>query len=179
MILLDGILAGILGGLVLGGNFANLRRLKVRGETTLGIALLVQLMLPWLSRTLPGPHGLYLGVWLLMMGLLVVVALANRKAVGMILVAVGVILNMVVICANGAMPVNLEAIAVVDPDVDVSRLEFDMLHEPLTQDTSMSVLADQWGIGGPGWHRGVVSVGDIFLVLGTGVIVFCGMRATC
>ncbi len=178
MILLDGILAGILGGLALGGNFANLRRLKIKGEAILGIALLVQLMLPGLSRTLPGPHELYLVVWLMMMGMLVVVALANRKSVGMILVAVGVSLNMVVICANGAMPVNLEAIAAVDPDVNLSRLEFDMLHEPLTQDTSLSVLADQFGIGGPGWHRGVVSVGDVFLVLGTGAIVFCGMRAT-
>ncbi|MDO9557580.1 MAG: DUF5317 family protein [Coriobacteriia bacterium] len=159
-----------------GGRLSNLLARSITGESVLLVALIVQLLLPSVSRVLPSARWFLLIAWLLMMGCLLVVALMNVRLVGMALVALGVALNMTVIALNGAMPVSLPAITAADPDVAIHSVKFDALHEPLSDQTLLPLIADTIAVPGPKWHRGIVSVGDIVLVIGLGLFVFSGTR---
>lgn len=91
--------------------------------------------------------------------------LANRRQRGMALIALGLLLNAVVIGANGAMP--------VDPDA-VRRLGVEEVvvapgkHEIMTPRTHLPWLGDVLAVSP---IRTVVSVGDIVLAAGIAVLV--------
>ncbi len=80
----------------------------------------------------------------------------------MLLVFLGLLLNMVVLAANGAMPVAPEAIAAVGlPGVEPMPGK----HEIMTESTRLAYLADIVPLPP---LRTIVSLGDI--VLGAGII---------
>lgn len=91
----------------------------------------------------------------------------NRKLPGMTLAALGLLLNAVVIAANGAMPVSEWAAEIAglsdqlrDPGVK---------HEALDGRTTLPFLADIIPIPG---LRKIVSVGDVVLAAGIGLLVY-------
>ncbi len=95
---------------------------------------------------------LLVGVW----------ALLNRYLPGMPLILLGLLLNTIVLAANGAMPVAPEAIAAVGlPGMEPVPGK----HELMTDDTRFGYLADVVPLPP---LRTIVSVGDI--VLGAGII---------
>ena len=91
-------------------------------------------------------------------------AAANSKRPGMILLAVGGLLNFLVVAANGAMPVSLDALAragIGSPAVGPPELGG--LHELMTSATRLRFLADIIPFR-PARH--VISPGDLALWAG-------------
>ncbi|MBW3562948.1 MAG: DUF5317 domain-containing protein [Actinobacteria bacterium] len=85
---------------------------------------------------------------------------ANRYRAGMPLILLGLLMNLVVIAANGAMPVDLEAVNAAGGATPVVALG---KHEPLTEASRLAFLADIFAIP---LLRTVVSAGDVVLAAG-------------
>ena len=102
----------------------------------------------------------------------VVFLIANRRLPGVLLIALGLGLNVLVIALNGAMPVSLAAArsAGVDPPPPGRA---DVEHERLNDDTKLPWLTDVLAI--PRAQQ-VFSVGDVVLGLGVADLVY--RRAT-
>lgn len=173
LLLLDGIVLGLIAGLATGGRLGNLVHAKLKGEIALVAILVFQVSVPRLAALLGLTGSIPLVLWLLSMVALVALALVNRRSAGMALAALGITLNILAIGFNGAMPVSLEAIASVDSAVTPV---FDLLHEPVTEQTRLIGLTDVIALPGPSWHRGVASIGDFFLTLGAGLYLFVAMH---
>ncbi len=173
MLLLDGIILGLIGGLVSRGRLNNLTHAKLKGEIALVAILVFQMSVPRLATMFGLTGSIPLVAWLLSMVALVVLALVNWRSAGMVLAALGVTLNIFAIALNGAMPVSMEAIAAIDSS---ATPRFDLLHEPVTDETRLVGLTDVVALPGPTWHRGVASIGDFFLTLGAGLYVFVAMH---
>jgi hypothetical protein len=86
--------------------------------------------------------------------------LRNRHLPGMLLVGLGLLLNMVVVAANGAMPVDPDAIMALGGDP--AALEPGK-HTLLTEETRLPWLADVWALPP---LRSIISVGDVVLAAG-------------
>jgi len=106
--------------------------------------------------------NLLVGAWLVM----------NIRIPGVALILAGLALNVLVIAANGAMPVSAAAArnAGVEPP---GRGVGDVEHELLDDDTVVPWLGDVLSFPG---LPGVFSVGDVVLALGLGHLVY--RRAT-
>lgn len=170
MVLVVGVLVlSVLAGWLSGGRVRNLGHVELRGTWMVFTAVGLQLVLGLV--TLTGGPGDVLGRPLLAVSHVALLGfiLANRYLPGMALVFCGFALNALVIVANGAMPVApaaLEAaggVAEVDPGK----------HQLLTDDTALPWLADV--IPMPP-IRSVVSVGDIVLAAGAGILIVGLMR---
>jgi hypothetical protein len=94
---------------------------------------------------------------------------ANRYLPGMVLVLLGFGLNALVIIANGGMPVSPDALVAVggSPTVDPGK------HQLLTDGSSLAFLADVIPVR---VLSTVVSIGDIILAAGVGILVVGLMR---
>ena len=94
---------------------------------------------------------------------------ANRTLAGMWLAAVGLLMNVVVISVNRAMPVSREAVldSGLPPDADLG-----LKHEILNDSTVLPWLADVIPVAP---FREVLSVGDAVLAMGIGVVVYAAM----
>ena len=90
----------------------------------------------------------------------------NRELPGMMLAAIGMALNVLVIAANGAMPVSAEAAEAAGLG---SIGEVGLKHELLTDATLLPFLADVIPI--PVIAK-IVSLGDLFLGAGIGWLVY-------
>lgn len=103
------------------------------------------------------------GWLLLLLSQLLVVAwlLRNRELPGVLLVAVGLLLNAVVIAANGAMPVDPAAMRAVGVDTDVAVPLGK--HTLLTAGTRLPWLADIFPLPP---LRSIISVGDVAIAAG-------------
>lgn len=102
------------------------------------------------------------GYLLLLLSQLVVLAwvLANWQLRGMVLVGTGLLLNAVVIAANGAMPVDpaaIRALGIGAAEVPPGK------HTLLTGETRLPWLADVWALPP---LRSIISVGDVVLAAG-------------
>lgn len=86
--------------------------------------------------------------------------LRNWSLPGMLLVGTGLLMNAVVMAANGAMPVSLEAIRAVGVEDPVLRLG---KHTLLDESTRLPWLADIWVLPP---LRSVISSGDVVLAAG-------------
>lgn len=101
--------------------------------------------------------------WLLLLFSQVLVlawVVRNWALPGMLLVGIGLLLNAVVMAANGAMPVSLEAIRAVgveDPVIPLGK------HTVLDESTRLPWLADIWALAP---LRSVISIGDVVLAAG-------------
>jgi hypothetical protein len=93
--------------------------------------------------------------------------LLNRNLPGTAIAAIGIVLNIVVISANGAMPVSARATEIAN----TSRITEDagVKHERLNDDTILPWLADVIPVPP---LRTIISVGDVVLALGIGYFVF-------
>ncbi len=160
MIILLGVLAaGVALGLARGGS---LRRL---GEARLHLVpvVLVGVALQGAAAFTGGGSlslALAIASYLAVFGF----ALANRHRPGIALLALGAFLNLMVVTANGAMPVSHAALAragVGDPFTGTTTR--DGLHEELTPDSRLRFLADVIPLRAV---RHVVSPGDLALWAG-------------
>jgi len=106
--------------------------------------------------------------------LLVALFLAgNHRLPGMPLVAAGLLLNGLVIVANGAMPVSAAAARHAGLETSSLRLGEDPLRERLDDSTRLAWLADRVPLATPGRPQ-VVSAGDILVAAGVGLLLIAG-----
>lgn len=151
-----------------GGRLVNLGDIELRAWWLLFIALGLQIG----TRYLPAEEwsewagvAMVLVSFVLLMGLV----LMNRSKPGMWIAGLGVLMNFVVIAANGGMPV-LPGAAEVASGFTVSEpdLSGTFKHVPLDESSRLTFFADVIPLRLVGIGE-VISLGDIFLALGLGV----------
>lgn len=154
------IVAALAVSLLRGGRLRRLAHAPIRHSWLLatGIALQVGVDVTAARGIAPGSLGTVglVSSQLLVVGWVVV----NRYRPGMPLILLGLLMNLAVIAANGAMPVDPDAIAAAGGSAAVPPLG---KHELLTEATRLPFLADIFGIP---LLRTVVSAGDVVLAAG-------------
>jgi len=108
------------------------------------------------------------------------VCLANYRCSGMSVIALGLLLNMVVVLANWGMPVSAESLSLVSPQSasEAGALSAGFYHAA-TPETRMLLLADILPLPGPRSFRAVFSLGDAALWAGVAIVIASGMRNQC
>ncbi len=156
------VLAAAIGtSLVRGGRLRHLADNPLRASWLLFAALGAQLAAEGLARA--SGHLAMVPTYPLLLAshaALVAWLVMNRRRAASWLVATGLALNAVVIAANGAMPVDPAALAVLGHDgapLDAGK------HMLMDDTTRLAFLGDIWAIG---WLRSVISVGDVALAVG-------------
>jgi hypothetical protein len=152
--------AGLLVSYLRGGRLSRIAEADLRWSWLLFAGLGLQIVVDQVTGRgplAPGQgYGLLLASQLLVLGWVVV----NRWRPGMLLILVGLVLNAVVIGANGAMPVAPEAIA----DIGLAGAQVPPgKHELLTEATRLKFLADIYPLPP---LRTIVSIGDVVLAAG-------------
>jgi hypothetical protein len=151
-----------------GGRLVNLGDIELRAWWLLFLALGLQLG----TRFLPdAPWSDWVGLTMVLISfaLLMIMVLLNRSKPGMWLAGLGVLMNFVVIAANGGMPVLAGAaevasgFTIADPDLSGT-----FKHVELNESSRLTFFADVIPIRLVGIGE-VISLGDIFLALGLGV----------
>jgi hypothetical protein len=148
--LLSGVIVGLAFGIAIGRDWRQLERLQILWIPVLVLALVARAVAPFA----PFP----LGLDLLGIALTTAFAAANWRLPGAPLVALGSLLNLVVIMLNGAMPVDVEMLAAAG-----GRLLDDAIHEPLTDRSVLPIFADVIIVP---FVRAAYSIGDVFIAIG-------------
>lgn len=146
-----------------------LGQVHLRGEAGLLVLLCLQALIP-LARTTGGLAQVAYWVWLATFPVLIGVALYNRAAPGMAVVALGLSLNLLVIGANGGMPVMSASASAAGMQEALTIPAGDFVHVLGTAATRLPWLADAIPLAGPTWFRLVPSPGDVLLY--SGVVAF-------
>jgi hypothetical protein len=151
---------------------ARLARVRVRAVRLLVAAAVVQL---GTSAVAPG-SGLARGTALVLTTLLVGLFLVgNARLPGVPLVALGLLLNVVVVGVNAAMPVSVSAASragITAADLHLAR---DAMREPTGPGTHLRALGDVVPVALP--HRPqVVSPGDVLVAAGVGLLLVTAGR---
>ena len=179
-LMLDFILIGILLGILTRGSLKSLSEMQVNAGWVLLAALSAQWIIPMAAASIGGASDrLLLWVaWVLPNLVALAVAAWNWRTPGFPLVALGILLNMAVVLLNTGMPVLVSnAVASgATKEAVAQSLAASWLHVPATSDTLALLLGDVIPFPGPWWHRGMLSLGDVILALGAGVVVFMGMH---
>lgn len=173
------IVAACVVGLARGGSMQNLAQLQLASWPLVFVAVAAQA-----AGAFAGAMGLAYASVLYVVGMLssaalvVVFVARNRDLPGMPLIALGFLLNAIVVTANGAMPVSQEAADRVGISTVGLYRNADAKHELIDSGTRLEPLADIVPVPLPKpLARGsnVVSVGDVVLAAGIGVLVVNAM----
>lgn len=157
-------------GIAARGGLGRLATLRVRGVRLLVAAAGLQL---GASALAPGTGWVRVPATVLAV-LLVALFLAGNSALpGVPLVAAGLLLNVAVVTANGAMPVSVVAAERAGVTPGELRLDDDPLREPLDGHTRLGLLGDRVPVALP-WRPQVVSVGDVLVASGVLLLLVVG-----
>jgi hypothetical protein len=169
------IVLACLAGLARGGSVHNLAQLHLDAWPLVFVAVAVQGLGAFAgSLGLPHPGLLYVLGMVASAALVVVFVARNRALPGMALIALGFLLNALVVVANGAMPVDQDAADRVGISTVGLYRNADAKHELVDGGTLLSPLADVIPVPLPrpvDAGSNVVSVGDVVLAAGIGVLV--------
>ena len=159
--LASSVVLGGLAGLALGGNWRNLRDVRIVWWPLAAVAVALRA----LAVILALPFAVHAGAILLTAA----VAGLNWRIPGAALIAAGSLLNAVVIGVNGGMPFD----AVAAASAGAYPLLNDRLHHPIGPGTILPWLTDVIPLG---LFRNVYSVGDFIIAAGGFCIPFFVMR---
>ena len=154
--LLSGVVAGLALGIAIGRDWRRLDRLQVKWLPVLALALVARAIAPLVPFAL--------GLDLLGIALTAAFAGANWRLPGAPLVALGSLLNLIVILVNGAMPVDIEMLGAAG-----GRMRDDAIHEPLSETSVLPLLADIIILP---FVRAAYSIGDVFIAIGGFLVPF-------
>jgi hypothetical protein len=155
--LVSGLVAGFILGLASGGNWRNLQRFDLKLWPALLAGVIARASAPLLG-------GLALTASIAGLMLVALVAIVNRALPGAWLIALGSLLNTVVIFANGGMPVDPGALA-----ASGKPAPSDGLHVILGPETRLPFLADVLLVP---IENNIYSAGDVVLAMGGFWMVF-------
>lgn len=175
------VIAGaIVAGYVRGGSLHRLARVSLPGWPLVVAALVIQALGAFaVVFGVRNPHAWYVAGMVTSAVLVAVFVARNRELPGMPLIALGFVLNAIVVAANGAMPVSTEAAQRAGITLAAVHSGTDAKHELLDDDTRFAFLADIIPVPLPFAPIGsnVLSPGDVVLAAGIGVLVTNGMLA--
>jgi len=160
---------GILLRVLSGNTIGDMKHIHVRGEAWLIAVLCLQGVLPLVRLTGTPAQAAY-WLWLTTFPLLIGIAWRNRLQPGMLLVALGLLANVIVVSINGGMPVMGAAAAAAGLQGRLSIPVGDFVHVLGGSATRLPWLADAIPLPAAPVSRLVPSAGD--LVLYVGVVVF-------
>ncbi|HEY8601144.1 MAG TPA: DUF5317 domain-containing protein [Thermomicrobiales bacterium] len=175
MLLLLAAVIGTLGGLWHGGALRHFARLSFRWPVLFlgGLILRAVAFSPIVRH-----DGAAIGVYVLAIACLAAGIAANRRIVGIELVLLGLVLNAIVILANGgAMPVSADALRLVGRYDYALQLrdEGPLGHVELaTAETVLRPLADIIPLSPVPLFQTVASVGDLLIAAGMLIIFYVG-----
>jgi hypothetical protein len=156
-------------GFIAGGSLRPFERLKVRwwgvalaGLAVQGVSLASAIGRPAGSAVLVGSYGL-----------LVVFAWVNRRLPALWLAMVGLVLNILVIGANGGMPVSASALETAGARAEGLIGSGGAKHHLMGPDDMLTPLGDVIGIPPP--IGAVISIGDVLLYAGIAILVIAVM----
>lgn len=164
----DGIVIAIVLSLFRGGNFKGIADLRLKHGWIFPLLLVMQFLFfmyqskfQWMAEA---SNYVYLGVYVVGLYFLLV----NRRHSGFHLIFIGVLLNFIVMAANGGrMPVSLEAASVLDPYfVEVLKEGIYAKHQALTDSTWFGFLGDIIPLSSPYPREQVISIGDVVMNIG-------------
>jgi hypothetical protein len=145
------------------GSFRRLGRIELRHVWILLVALAIQVVLEVVTFSPDQIDNIGFGLLMLSYLLILAFCLVNIKTSGFVIIAIGVILNALVIGLNQGMPtkpdtVNRNGRTVHEP------IERSVKHKPSSSDDVLGFLGDQ--ITFPGMPNDQFSIGDIVIFLG-------------
>jgi hypothetical protein len=155
-----------------GGSFKNIGNVNIKGWYLFIIAGLIQVSLSILKKidTYWSNYIIteyFLHIITITYFLMTLTILMNINKSYMKLFLIGVVLNFIVIFGNGGkMPVSLNGIEGIHKEVELPNREYDIKHVAVNKDTKFIYLADIILIPKPYPLPKILSVGDIFLMLG-------------
>jgi len=155
--LVSGAILGFIAGFALRRDWRPLREFQLRAFPVLLAAILMR------GVALAVPR---VGLPLEVLGIAAIglVALINRRTTGMVLIAVGCALNVLVIVVNQGMPVASDALLSAG-----AEMPHDPLHVVLGEATRLPALGDIIPVGP---FHSVYSVGDLAIAIGGFVVPF-------
>lgn len=145
---------------------ARLARVRVRAVRLLVAAAVIQLATSTLTPSSGIARGTALVLTTLLVGLFLV---GNVRLTGVPLMALGLLLNVVVLSANAAMPVSVGAAARAGLSRPQLHLDTDAMREPTGPGTRLAPLGDVVPVALPRWPQ-VVSAGDVLVAAGVGLL---------
>jgi Family of unknown function (DUF5317) len=149
---------------------ARLARVRIRAVRLLAAAAVVQV---GTSVLVPG-SGIARATALVLTTVLVGLFLVgNARLPGVPLVALGLLLNVVVVGANAAMPVSVSAAARAGIERSDLHLARDAMREPTGSNTRFAVLGDVVPVALPTRPQ-VVSPGDVLVAAGVCLLLLTG-----
>lgn len=155
---------GVVFGYLRRGRLVSIARARVRHPEFLLVAIAGSLVV---DLTETGPSGA-IAVVGLVGGLFF--AILNLHLAGMAVITVGVVLNLVPVALNGAMPVRPDALVeaeMVTVD-ELPRVSLTGARELETDQTLLPFLGDTFPVR---WTNQVVSIGDLVMVVGLADVV--------
>jgi hypothetical protein len=174
MVLMLAAVLGVAVGLLFGGTLSKLGSLPLRGLPLFGLAIGLQVVAyPPAWASWQPSDGLATWLWIVSYGVVILVAVQNRRIAGFPLAALGMLSNLVAVSTNGGHMPALKS-AMIDASVDYHRVHMNSVaaHAP-----NLPWLIDRWGA--PWWvpMANVYSIGDVLLAAGALWIVAAGMGA--
>jgi len=163
---------GVLLGVVVGGDPRKLAAIRLRRIELFYLAFVLQLVafplafLPW--RT---DDRMATALWLVSYALLVVGAIANRRIIGVPVVAAGMASNVIAVIANsGHMPALPQALRAANKHYSVH------FNSALNAKPRLPWLVDRWAV--PDWIPlgNVYSIGDVIIAVGVVLLVVAAMQ---
>lgn len=168
----DGIVIAIILALIRGGSFRGFADLRLKHGWIFPILLIVQLIIFSLQSKVPWIASMseYAFIIVYIIGLYFL--WINRQHTGFMVIFVGVLLNFIVMAANGGrMPVSLEAATILDPYfAQIIQDGVYAKHQLLTDTTWFGFLGDIIPITKPYPRDQVISIGDV--VMNVGIFLF-------
>lgn len=165
-IALLGAIVAVLAALFQGGSLERLARTNFKAVFLLVSGLALQVLFGIWSPSWLTDWG---GLTVLVVSNLLVLAwlIANRSLAGLLVAAVGLVMNLAVITVNGAMPVSADAVRAAGGD-ELEISEGALKHEVLDDETRLSFLADIIPVPG----LGILSAGDLVLAAGLALLAY-------
>ncbi len=155
--------------------WTRLAQVRIRAVRLLVAAAVVQL---GTSGLVPGSGVARAAALVLTTVLVALFLVGNARQPGVPLVALGLLLNVLVVVANGAMPVSVDAAARAGIPRSDLRLGGDAMREPSGPTTRLGALGDVVPVALPRWPQ-VVSAGDVLVAAGVGLLLLtAGPRRT-
>jgi hypothetical protein len=151
-----------------------LARVRLRAVRLLVAAAVVQLTTSVLAPGSGLARALALVLTTALVGLFVV---GNRRVAGTPLIGLGLLLNVLVVGMNAAMPVSLAAAHRAGLSTAEIALGDDAMREPLSSSTWLPWLGDVVPVALP-WRPQVVSAGDVLVAAGVGLLLVAARGQT-
>ncbi|ASS66901.1 MULTISPECIES: DUF5317 domain-containing protein [unclassified Paenibacillus] len=169
----DGILIGLVVGFIRAGwksGLIALSNVRIKGGWVFPLLLILQFVLFYMQESIPffAEFNGYFYMVIYVAGLILLTI--NRKQKGFGLLAIGVLMNFLVMVFNGGrMPVSLEAASVLKDPAFVEMLKNgDILYKHVLMDfhTRLAFLGDIIPLGPPYPRRQAISIGDVIMNIG-------------